>query len=169
MHHWRCLTVIFVLMSAFAYGEKTVVITGGAGFLGSHLCDAIIQNGDRVICVDNLSSGSERNIAHLMDNPAFELIVQDISTPLNIADSVDEIYNLACPASPEFYQRDPIHTLKTNFLGMMHVLELAKEKGAKVMQASTSEVYGDPDVHPQPEKYWGNVNSYGCNEAAVYI
>lgn len=154
-----CLYNVLCLTALFA--EKTVLITGGAGFLGSHLCDRIIEQGDRVICVDNLSSGSIDNIAHLQGNPSFKLIIQDITTPLHIEEGIDEIFNLACPASPDFYQRDPIHTLRTNFLGVSNVLDLAIEKQAKVLQASTSEVYGDPEVHPQTESYWGNVNPYG--------
>lgn len=160
----RIITFVFlsnILCFTALFAEKTVMITGGAGFLGSHLCDRIIERGDRVICVDNLFSGSIDNIAHLQGNPSFKLLVQDIITPLHIEEGIDEIFNLACPASPDFYQRDPIHTLKTNFLGMSNVLDLAIEKQAKVLQASTSEIYGDPEVHPQTESYWGNVNSYG--------
>lgn len=156
---FACLYTI--LCSTTLFAEKTVLITGGAGFLGSHLCDRIIQQGDKVICVDNLSSGSVENIAHLRDHPSFKLVIHDITSPLHIEEQVDEIFNLACPASPDFYQRDPIHTLRTNFLGLSNVLDLALEKHAKVLQASTSEVYGDPEVHPQTESYWGNVNPYG--------
>ena len=156
------VVILFLLSLTFtAYGEKTIVITGGAGFLGSHLCERMIQLGEKVICIDNLSSGSLSNIEHLLDHPSFELIVQDVADPIFITVPVDEIFNLACPASPDFYQKDPIHTLRTNFLGMTNVLELAKEKQAKVLQASTSEVYGDPEIHPQPENYWGNANPYG--------
>lgn len=154
------LTCILCI-TASLFAGKTVLITGGAGFLGSHLCDRMIQQGNKVICLDLLSSGSLDNIAHLMDNPSFSVIVQDVSLPLAISEPIDEIYNLACPASPDFYQRDPVHTLKTNFLGMLNVLELAAEKHAKVLHASTSEVYGDPLIHPQHEDYWGNVNPYG--------
>lgn len=157
----RIVTVACLLCATRLPAEKTVLITGGAGFLGSHLCDRVIERGDKVICVDNLSSGNIGNIAHLQGNSAFKLLVHDIVEPFQIEGGVDEIYNLACPASPDFYQRDPIHTLKTNFLGMVNVLDLAIQKQAKVLQASTSEIYGDPEVHPQVESYWGNVNSYG--------
>ncbi len=153
--------IVCSLLTSAQLLAKTVVITGGAGFLGSHLCDRMIQQGDKVICVDMLSSGSMKNIEHLMENPSFSLIVQDVCFPISISEPVDEIYNLACSASPGFYQRDPIHTLKTNFLGMLNVLELAVEKKAKVLQSSTSEIYGDPLEHPQHEDYWGNVNPYG--------
>lgn len=157
----RFVFAYIVLTFSLLFAEKTVLITGGAGFLGSNLCDSIIQRGDNVICVDNMSSGSVENVAHLISNPSFKLVVQDIGIPLDIQGPVDEIYNLACPASPDFYQKDPIHTLKTNFMGMMNILELAIQKNAKVLQTSTSEVYGDPEVHPQTESYWGNVNCYG--------
>lgn len=139
---------------------KKILVTGGAGFLGSHLCDRLIAQGHQVVCLDSFFTGSERNIAGLSGNPAFTLIRQDVVDPVRI-DGLDEIYNLACPASPVHYQYDPIHTMKTSVLGALNMLELARVTGAKVFQASTSEVYGDPTVHPQPESYWGNVNSIG--------
>lgn len=139
--------------------SKRILITGGAGFLGSHLADRLLDQGHEVICVDNLFTGSKRNIAHLRDNPNFEFLRHDIIHPLHI--EVDEIYNLACPASPVHYQHDPISTTKTSVLGAMNMLGLAKRLGCKVFHASTSEVYGDPTVHPQPESYWGNVNPIG--------
>lgn len=160
----RCSTGPFLYLlfvSGVLFAGNTSLVTGGAGFLGSHLCDRLIQRGDYVICVDNLSSGSIDNIAHLLDHPSFCLIQQDIVTPLQIPRKVDEIYNLACPASPEFYQKDPLQTLKTNFLGVLNLLQMAAANKAKILQASTSEVYGDPLVHPQVETYWGNVNPYG--------
>lgn len=138
---------------------KRVLITGGAGFLGSHLIDKVLDQGSHVICVDNLFTGSKNNIAHLDNNPKFEFIRHDISHPLYL--EVDQIYNLACPASPVSYQYDPIQTTKTSVLGALNVLGLAKRLSAPIFQASTSEIYGDPSVHPQPESYWGNVNSIG--------
>jgi UDP-glucuronate decarboxylase len=138
---------------------KRVLVTGGAGFLGSHLCDRLIAEGNDVICVDNFFTGTKKNVAHLSDNPNFELIRHDVTFPLHI--EVDEIYNLACPASPVHYQHDPVQTTKTSVLGALNMLGLAKRLGAKVLQASTSEVYGDPEVHPQPESYWGKVNPVG--------
>ena len=138
---------------------KRVLITGGAGFLGSHLIDKVLDHGSHVICVDNLFTGSKNNIAHLDNNPKFEFIRHDISHPLYL--EVDQIYNLACPASPMSYQYDPIQTTKTSVLGALNVLGLAKRLSAPIFQASTSEIYGDPFVHPQPESYWGNVNSTG--------
>lgn len=139
--------------------SKRVLITGGAGFLGSHLCDRMIEAGNEVLCVDNLFTGSKKNIQHLINNPNFEFMRYDIVSPLYV--EVDEIYNLACPASPPHYQFDPIKTTKTCVLGAMNVLGLAKRTKAKVLQASTSEVYGDPQVHPQPENYRGCVNTIG--------
>lgn len=139
--------------------EKRVVVTGGAGFLGSHLCERLIENGYHVICVDNFYTGTHANIAKLRDHPRFELIRHDVSFPLYV--ECDEIYNLACPASPIHYQRDPVQTTKTSVLGAINMLGLAKRVKAKIFQASTSEVYGDPSVHPQPESYWGNVNIIG--------
>lgn len=138
---------------------KKVLVTGGAGFLGSHLCDKLVEQGHHVLCVDNYFTGSKNNIAHLLTRPNFEVIRQDVCFPLYV--EVDEIYNLACPASPKYYQKDPIQTLKTSVLGAYNLLGLAKRTGAKILQASTSEVYGDPVVHPQTEDYWGNVNPIG--------
>jgi UDP-glucuronate decarboxylase len=139
--------------------EKRVLVTGGAGFLGSHLCELLLAHGAQVMCVDNFYTGSRANVAHLRDHPRFELIRHDVCFPLYV--EVDEIYNLACPASPIHYQRDPVQTTKTSVSGAINMLGLAKRVGAKVFQASTSEVYGDPAVHPQPEAYWGNVNPIG--------
>jgi UDP-glucuronate decarboxylase len=138
---------------------KKIIVTGGAGFLGSHLCDRLVNEGHHVLCVDNYFTGSKANIAHLLQYSNFEVIRQDICLPLYM--EVDEIYNLACPASPGAYQWDPIQTMKTSVLGAYNMLGLAKRTGAKILQASTSEVYGDPAVHPQPEEYWGNVNPIG--------
>ncbi|MDX2498717.1 MAG: SDR family oxidoreductase [Desulfobacterales bacterium] len=139
--------------------RRRVLVTGGAGFLGSHLCDRLIRKGCDVLCVDNLYTGSKRNIAHLIGNPYFELCRHDITFPLYV--EVDEIYNLACPASPIHYQNDPVQTTKVNVHGSINMLGLAKRIKAKILQASTSEVYGDPSVHPQPETYHGNVNCIG--------
>lgn len=139
--------------------ERRILVTGGAGFLGSHLCERLLEDGCQVLCLDNFFTGTRRNIAHLFDNRNFELVRHDITHPLFV--EVDEIYNLACPASPIHYQRDPVQTTKTSVLGAINMLGLAKRLGAKVFQASTSEVYGDPDVHPQPEGYWGHVNPIG--------
>jgi UDP-glucuronate decarboxylase len=138
---------------------KKVLVTGGAGFLGSHLCDRLVAQGHHVLCVDNYFTGSKKNIEHLLDHKNFEVIRQDICIPLYV--EVDEIYNLACPASPYYYQLDPIQTMKTSVIGAFNMLGLAKRTGAKILQASTSECYGDPTVHPQPETYWGNVNPIG--------
>lgn len=138
---------------------KRIMVTGGAGFLGSHLCERLLSEGNEVLCVDNFFTGAKRNIAHLLSNPYFELIRHDVTFPLYV--EVDEIYNLACPASPVHYQFDPVQTLKTSVHGAINVLGLAKRTKAKVFQASTSEVYGDPEVHPQPESYWGRVNPIG--------
>ena len=139
--------------------KKSILVTGGAGFLGSHLCRELIKQGNQVVCLDNFSTGSERNIVHLIDNPSFSLLRQDIADHISL--DVDQIYNLACPASPAHYQKDPIATLKTSVLGALNVLDLARRLDIPVLQASTSEVYGDPDIHPQPENYWGNVNPIG--------
>jgi len=136
-----------------------ILVTGGAGFLGSHLCERLLENGDEVLCVDNYFTGTKRNILHLLNNPKFELMRHDVTFPLYV--EVDQIYNLACPASPIHYQHDPVQTTKTSVHGAINMLGLAKRVGAKILQASTSEVYGDPDVHPQPEEYWGNVNPIG--------
>ena len=139
--------------------ERRVLISGGAGFLGSHLAERLLADGCQVLCVDNFFTGTRRNIEHLLENKNFELLRHDIAHPLFV--EVDEIYNLACPASPIHYQRDPVQTTKTSVLGAINMLGLAKRVQAKVFQASTSEVYGDPSVHPQPEEYWGNVNPIG--------
>jgi UDP-glucuronate decarboxylase len=136
-----------------------VLVTGGAGFLGSHVCERLIASGCHVLCVDNYFTGTRRNISHLLDHPNFELARHDITFPLYV--EVDEIYNLACPASPIHYQRDPVQTTKTSVLGAINMLGLAKRLGAKIFQASTSEIYGDPTEHPQREDYWGNVNPIG--------
>ena len=141
------------------YHRKRILITGGAGFLGSHLCERLLNEGNEILCLDNFFTGTKENVAHLMDNPYFELIRHDVEFPLHI--ETDEIYNLACPASPPHYQHNPIHTNKTSVLGAINMLGLAKRQNAKIMQASTSEVYGDPHVHPQTEDYWGNVNPIG--------
>jgi UDP-glucuronate decarboxylase len=138
---------------------KKILVTGAAGFLGSHLCDRLVKEGHHVLGVDNYFTGSKENIQHLLDHKNFEIIRQDVCFPLYV--EVDEIYNLACPASPHYYQWDPIQTMKTSVLGAYNMLGLAKRTGAKILQASTSEVYGDPTVHPQPEEYWGNVNPIG--------
>lgn len=134
-------------------------MTGGAGFLGSHLCDRLIEAGHEVICLDNFFTGSKCNVAHLRDHPRFELIRHDVTQPIYL--EVDQVYNLACPASPIHYQYNPIKTIKTSVTGALNMLGLAKRVGARILQASTSEVYGDPDVHPQPESYWGRVNPIG--------
>ncbi len=139
--------------------KKRVLVTGGAGFLGSHLCEKLLKSGNEVICVDNFFTGSKENIAHLFDNPYFELLRHDITFPLYV--EVDEIYNLACPASPVHYQFDPVQTTKTSVLGAINMLGLAKRIKVKILQASTSEVYGDPEVHPQTEDYRGSVNPIG--------
>jgi UDP-glucuronate decarboxylase len=138
---------------------KKILVTGGAGFIGSHLCERLLKEGNEVLCLDNYFTGSKRNILHLMDNPYFELIRHDITEPYFA--EVDEIYNLACPASPIHYQYDPIKTINTSVVGATNMLGLAKRVNAKILQASTSEVYGDPKIHPQPETYWGNVNPIG--------
>ncbi len=139
--------------------RKRILVTGGAGFLGSHLCERLLNDGHDVICLDNFFTGTRDNIQHLLGNPRFEVLRHDVTQPLYV--EVDEIYNLACPASPPHYQHDPIHTMKTSVLGALNMLGLAKRTGAKIFQASTSEVYGDPEVHPQPESYWGHVNPNG--------
>ena len=140
-------------------GALRILVTGGAGFLGSHLCDRLIERGDDVLCVDNFHTGCKANVAHLIGRSSFDLIRHDVTIPLYV--EVDRIFNLACPASPIHYQRDPIQTTKTNVLGAINMLGLAKRMKARILQASTSELYGDPDVHPQPESYWGNVNAIG--------
>jgi len=138
---------------------KRILITGGGGFIGSHLCEYLLNQGHEVICVDNFFTGTKRNIFHLLNNPYFEFIRHDITFPLYV--EVDEVYNLACPASPIHYQFDPVQTVKTSVMGTINMLGLAKRLKIKILQASTSEVYGDPKVHPQPETYWGNVNPIG--------
>lgn len=138
---------------------KRILVTGGAGFLGSHLCEALLKRGAEVLCVDNFYTGRRANVAHLFDNPAFELMRHDVTWPLYV--EIDEIFNLACPASPIHYQRDPVATTKTSVHGAINMLGLAKRTRAKILQASTSEVYGDPTMHPQTEEYWGNVNPIG--------
>lgn len=139
--------------------NSRVLVTGGAGFLGSHLVERLLQQGDEVLCVDNFYTGTRRNVEHLIGHPRFELLRHDVCFPLYV--EVDEIYNLACPASPVHYQHDPVQTTKTSVHGAINMLGLAKRLGAKILQASTSEVYGDPSVHPQVEEYWGNVNPIG--------
>ena len=138
---------------------KRILITGGAGFIGSHLCEKLLQDGHEVLCLDNYFTGAKRNITHLLGNPYFEMIRHDVTSPYYV--EVDEIYNLACPASPVHYQYNPIKTVKTSVMGAINMLGLAKRIKAKILQASTSEVYGDPTIHPQPESYWGNVNPIG--------
>jgi UDP-glucuronate decarboxylase len=139
--------------------EQRVLVTGGAGFLGSHLCERLLRNGARVICLDNFFTGAHRNLDELRDHKAFELLRHDVTFPLYV--EVDQIYNMACPASPIHYQHDPVQTTKTSVHGAINMLGLAKRLRAKILQASTSEVYGDPEVHPQPEEYWGKVNPIG--------
>lgn len=141
--------------------KKNILIAGGAGFLGSHLCDRVLKDGDNVFCMDNLSTGSKKNISHLEHNPNFQFIEHDITNIIDVKISFDQIYNLASPASPVSYQLDRIKTLKTNIFGSINLLELAKNNKATILQASTSEVYGDPETHPQSETYWGNVNPIG--------
>lgn len=135
------------------------LVTGGAGFLGSHLCDRLIERGEDVLCVDNFFTGNKKNISHLIGSPSFELMRHDVTFPLYV--EVNRIYNLACPASPVHYQHNPVQTIKTSVHGAINMLGLAKRTGARILQASTSEVYGDPDIHPQPESYWGKVNPIG--------
>ena len=139
--------------------QKKVLVTGGAVFLGSHLCERLVAQGQDVLCVDNYFTGSKQNIAHLLKNPSFEILRHDVTWPLYV--EVDEIYNLACPASPVHYQYDPVQTTKTSVHGAINMLGLAKRLGARILQASTSEVYGDPKMHPQREEYWGHVNPIG--------
>ncbi len=138
---------------------KKILITGGAGFIGSHLSERLLSEGNEVICLDNFFTGSKKNIVHLLDNPYFELVRHDVTMPYFI--EVDQIYNLACPASPIHYQYNPIKTIKTSVMGAINMLGLAKRINARILQASTSEVYGDPEIHPQTEDYWGNVNPWG--------
>ena len=138
---------------------KQILVTGGAGFIGSHLCERLLKDGNNVICMDNYFTGRKQNVIHLLDNPYFELVRHDVTFPYYV--EVDEIYNLACPASPIHYQFDPVSTTKTSVIGAINMLGLAKRTKARILQASTSEVYGDPVVHPQEESYWGNVNPIG--------
>lgn len=140
---------------------KKILVTGGCGFIGSNLCKKLLDAGNYVICIDNLFTGTEKNIAAFKDKPNFKFIYHDVINPLNLEENIDEIYNLACPASPIHYQFSPIKTAKTSVFGALNMLELATQKQAKILQASTSEIYGDPEVHPQPEAYWGYVNSIG--------
>lgn len=140
---------------------KKILVTGGCGFIGSNLCKKLLDAGNYVICIDNLFTGTEKNIAAFKDKPNFKFIYHDVINPLNLEENIDEIYNLACPASPIHYQFNPIKTAKTSVFGALNMLELATQKQAKILQASTSEIYGDPEVHPQPEAYWGYVNSIG--------
>ena len=140
---------------------KKILVTGGCGFIGSNLCKKLLDAGNYVICIDNLFTGTEKNIAAFKDKPNFKFIYHDVINPLNLEENIDEIYNLACPASPIHYQFNPIKTAKTSVFGALNMLELATQKRAKILQASTSEIYGDPEVHPQPEAYWGYVNSIG--------
>lgn len=139
--------------------KKKILVTGGAGFVGSHLCERLLNEANEVYCLDNFFTGQKKNVVHLLDNPYFELIRHDVTTPFFI--EADEIYNLACPASPIHYQHNPIKTIKTSVMGAINMLGLAKRVNAKILQASTSEIYGDPHVHPQQESYWGNVNPIG--------
>jgi UDP-glucuronate decarboxylase len=138
---------------------KRVLVTGGAGFLGSHLCDRLVADGDHVVCLDNFFTGTRDNVAHLLSNPRFELVRHDVEHPLTM--EVDEIYHLACPASPIHYQRNPVRTIRTAVQGTLHLLDVARESSARILIASTSEIYGDPSQHPQTESYWGNVNPVG--------
>ena len=140
---------------------KSILVTGGAGFIGSHLCKRLLREGNRVICLDNYFTGSESLVHELLENHHFQLVEHDVTVPYKTTSVIDEIYNLACPASPIHYQYDPIKTIKTSILGAINMLELAEVHNARILQASTSEVYGDPFVHPQPEYYWGNVNTIG--------
>lgn len=140
---------------------KKILVTGGCGFIGSNLCKKLLDAGNYVICIDNLFTGTENNIAAFKDKPNFKFIYHDVINPLNLEENIDEIYNLACPASPIHYQFNPIKTAQTSVFGALNMLELATQKRAKILQASTSEIYGDPEVHPQPEAYWGYVNSIG--------
>lgn len=141
--------------------QKRVIVTGGAGFVGSHLCERIVQRGDEVVCVDNFYTGERNNIRHLETASNFTFLEHDVCDPLDIDGGIDEIFSFACPASPPKYQENPIYTMKISLLGTLNLLDLAERKNAKIMQASTSEVYGDPTIHPQTESYWGNVNPYG--------
>ena len=177
--------LLFFLLPIFLFGNvlkekesRTALVTGGAGFVGSHLCERLILEGYYVICLDSLYTGKEENINHLKNNPRFKFIKHDVIHSIPISEKLDEIYNLACPASPCHYQNKPLYTLRTSILGVIHALELTKKNNAIMFQASTSEIYGDPLIHPQEEKYWGNVNTMGirscydegkrCSEAFCY-
>lgn len=164
----RCSLILLLLFLAIPWAAnaenvsfKRVLVTGGTGMIGSHLCERLLQEGHQVLCLDNLYSSSSDNIKHLMDHPNFYFIEHDVQEPFDPEIQLEEIYNLACPASPVQYQRDPIKTIKTNFFGALHMLELARKYDARIFQASTSEVYGDPLEHPQKETYWGHVNPIG--------
>lgn len=146
-------------MTTLSHNKRRILVTGGAGFVGSHLCERLLAEENDVICLDNFFTGRRENVAHLMNNPRFELLRHDVIEPILL--EVDQIYNLACPASPVHYQYNPVKTVKTSVMGMINMLGLAKRVGARILQASTSEVYGNPQVHPQPEEYWGNVNPVG--------
>jgi UDP-glucuronate decarboxylase len=146
---------------SFSSSSSRILVTGGAGFVGSHLCDRLLEQGHHVVCVDNFATGSELNIEHLLGRPGFEFLHHDVTIPLDDVVEIDQIYNLACPASPIQYQQDPIQTTRTSVLGAMNMLEFARRCGCRILQASTSEIYGDPAVHPQREDYWGNVNPIG--------
>lgn len=159
MRYIICVFCLFVGVLMGQMAPKKVLVTGGSGFLGSNLCEKLLDKGCEVICLDNFYTGSIENIKHLIQNSRFTMVNQNITDPIDL--EVDEIYNLACPASPIHYQHDPIFTTKTNVLGVLNLLELARMNSAKILQASTSEVYGDPDMHPQREEYWGNVNPVG--------
>ena len=152
-------------MGIHQYDRERVLVTGGAGFLGSHLCERLIEDGCNVLCLDNYFTGRRANIFHLTQNERFELIRHDLVNPIFL--EVDRIYNLACPASPIHYQVNPVKTTKTSVMGAIHMLGLAKRVKARILQASTSEIYGDPHVHPQPESYWGNVNTIGPGPATT--
>ncbi|PCI94629.1 NAD-dependent dehydratase [Candidatus Aerophobetes bacterium] len=155
--------MLFIISITFtsAAEKKKALVTGGAGFLGSHMCEKLLESGYKVLCLDNFQTGSIDNIAHLGSNPDFSYIKHDVSNPIPEIENLDEIYNFACAASPPQYQKDPIHTMKTCVLGALNILELATKANTKVFQASTSEVYGDPNEHPQKESYWGHVNPHG--------
>lgn len=153
--------LLFFFVSLASLHAKTALVTGGAGFLGSHMCEKLVEEGYRVICLDNLYSGNLENISSLKDHPYFSFIEHDIEIPFKTSEEIDLIYNFACPASPVFYQKDPLKTLKTNVIGSINLLELAHQKNATIFQASTSEIYGDPLEHPQSESYFGNVNPIG--------
>jgi UDP-glucuronate decarboxylase len=153
-------------MALSSFDRERILVTGGAGFLGSHLCERLLDGGNTIICLDNYYTGQKQNILHLLDNKHFEVIRHDLVNPIFL--EVDQVYNLACPASPVHYQYNPVKTVKTSVMGAVHMLGLAKRVNAKVLQASTSEVYGDPTVHPQKETYWGNVNTIGLRSCFDY-